>query len=474
MTRARVQCASPTDDLGFFFDRGHGDLAARARDLAMNTFAAQELRQAGDSPVDHSTLEGRCRAIAIQLAGAGLLDVVMPTTHGGFATARPGDLDLRAVCVVSEMLAWGSPLAEFVFATQGLGSYPIVRAGSDSQKQEFLPGVRSGRSLGAFAITEQDAGSDVAAMKTVARREGEHYVLDGEKTLIANAGLADHYVVFAKTEPALGRRGITAFLVRPQDPGFEFLGAIQLLAEQPIGTIRFTSVRLPASRRLGAEGAGMRLAMTSLDAFRAIAGAAALGLARRALDETLSRVRSREQFGSALAGFQTTQVYVADMATELDAARLLVYRAAHAHDAGADRVTLEASMAKMFATEAAQRIVDRGVQLHGGSGLVRGHVLERLYREVRSLRISEGTTEIQQVVIAEALLAAEKARADEALSLTALRETLPPPSLSVPTRAPLIPSNPTTRIAAETGSPDATRQVQALRFDKPPGRKGSK
>ncbi len=473
MTRARLHCAPPTGDLGFFFERAHVELADQSRDLAMNVFASDEARRTDDRPADASTLERRCRTIAAKLAVAGLFDVVMPSPHGGLAIARPNELDTRAVCIVREMLAWGSPLAEFVFAMQGLGSYPIVRAGNDAQKREFLPDVRAGRSLAAFAITEHDAGSDVAAMKTVARRDGENYVLDGEKTLISNAGIAGHYVVFAKTNPAAGAKGMSAFVVRPFDPGFEFLGSIPLLAEHPIGTIRFTSMRVPVSRRLGAEGEGFRLAMATLDAFRATVGAAALGMARRALDESLSRAQSREQFGKSIGEFQTIQNYLAEMATDLDAARLLVYRAAHARDKGAERVTLEASMAKLFATEAAQRIVDRGLQIHGGSGLVRGHVLERLYREVRALRIYEGTTEIQRVVIAGVLRAGEKARAEEAVAITAERETMPPPSPSAAPRGPIIPSGPTTRVAQDDSSPDTTRQMQAVRLDTPPGRKGS-
>ena len=470
MSVARSHCGSPTADLGFFFDAAHADIAEQAQILAVKTLAPDDARHGAQGPLDPPALEKRCRAIALKLAESRLLDAVMPASHGGLTFARAGDIDVRAVCVIREMLGWGSALGEFVFAMQGLGSYPIVRAGTEAQKQEFLPDVRMGRSLAAFAITEHDAGSDVAAMTTRARRDGDHYVLDGEKTFISNAGIAGHYVVFAKTAPEAGAKGVSAFIVRPGDPGFEFAGSIPMIADHPIGTIRFSGMRVPASRRLGVEGEGFRLAMATLDVFRSTVGAAALGLARRALDESLSRANTRVQFGKAIAEFQTTQFYLAEMATDLDAARLLVYRAAYVRDHGAERVTLEASMAKMFATEAAQRIIDRGLQIHGGSGVVRGHILERLYREVRALRIYEGTTEIQRVVIANVLLGGEKARASEAMTLMAERETVRPmlqpstPEVVVP-RAPLAPLGGGMRIGGDDNAPDVTRKVKAIRPD---------
>ena len=386
---SRRACAPSSDDLTFFFDPWHAPLAEAARSLAMAPWPEGE-----EDP----------HAVAKQLAAAGLLRACVPASVGGLAARDPDAIDVRAVCLVREALGWGSGLLDTTFAMQGLGSYPIVLAGTAAQREEFLPAVLRGDSLAAFAITEPEAGTDVSALSTVARRDGGGWVLDGEKTFISNAGVAGHYVVFANADPSQGRRGITAFLVRPGDPGFVFKGAIPMMADHPIGTIGFEACRLGDERRLGAVGDGFRIAMSTLDAFRSTVGAAALGMARRALDESLDRVTKRRQFGKAIAEFQTVQGYLADMATELDAARLLVFRAAWAKDRGAPRVTLEASMGKMFATEAAQRVIDRAVQLHGGTGVVRGVAVERLYREVRALRIYEGTTEIQRLVIAGQLL----------------------------------------------------------------------
>ena len=462
----RAHCGPSTADLGFFFDSAHTELAEQARHLAMRTFAPEEASHAG-KVATHAEIEARCRSIATRLASARLLEAVMPTAHGGLGISRRGEIDVRAVCVVREMLAWGSPLAEFVFAMQGLGSYPIVRSGTEEQQREFLAPVRAGTSLAAFAITESEAGSDVAAMSTKARRDGAQYVIDGEKTFISNAGMAGHYIVFAKTSAEAGSKGISAFIVRPTDPGFEFVGAIPLIAEHPVGTIRFRSMRIPAARRLGNEGDGFRIAMATLDAFRSTVGAASLGMARRALDEALARANTRVQFGKTIGEFQTTQVYLAEMATELDAARLLVYRAAWLRDHGAERVTLEASMAKMFATESAQRIVDKAMQIHGGSGVVRGHILEQLYREVRALRIYEGTTEIQRVVIANVLLGGERARALQAKESAPDRETLRPPEPVVPTAPAVMPRAPLAPVDNgdddHRGGPDATRKVKALK-----------
>jgi acyl-CoA dehydrogenase len=385
----RRACAPSSDDLTFFFDDWHAPLAETARALAMEPWP-----EGAEDP----------SAVARRLADAGLLRACVPSSVGGLVARHPDAIDVRAVCLVREALAWGSGLLDTTFAMQGLGSYPIVLAGTTAQREEFLPAVLRGEALAAFAITEPDAGTDVSALSTVARRDGDGWVLDGEKTFISNAGIAGHYVVFANADPAQGRRGITAFIVRPGDPGFVFRGAIPMMADHPIGTIAFEGCRVGDDRRLGAVGDGFRIAMGTLDAFRSTVGAAALGVARRALDESIDRVTKRRQFGRPIAEFQTVQGYLADMATELDAARLLVFRAAWAKDRGAPRVTLEASMGKMFATEAAQRVVDRAVQLHGGTGVVRGVAVERLYREVRALRIYEGTTEIQRLVIAGQLL----------------------------------------------------------------------
>ncbi len=377
-------CAPSTDDLPFFFDASHAPVAESARALAMGPAAAS-----------HDAF-----ALARELASAGLLRACVPSSVGGLPARDADSIDVRAVCLVREALAWGSGLLDTVFAMQGLGSFPIVLAGTAGQREEFLPPVLRGESLAAFAITEPDAGSDVASLATTARRDGDGWVLDGTKTFISNAGVAGHYVVFANADPAAGRRGITAFIVRPDDPGFVFAGELPTMAEHPLGTLTFDGLRVSDARRLGEVGDGFRIAMATLDAFRSTVGAAALGMARRALDESLARTASRRQFGKRLGEFQTVQGYLADMATELDAARLLVYRAAWMKDRGDGPVTLAASMGKMFATEAAQRIVDRAVQLHGGTGVVRGVAVERLYREVRALRIYEGTTEIQRLVIA--------------------------------------------------------------------------
>ncbi len=385
----RRACAPSSDDLTFFFDDWHAPLAERARSLAMEPWP-----EAHEDPA----------AMAKRLGDEGLLRACVPSSVGGLAARDPDAIDVRAVCLVREALGWGSGLLDTVFAMQGLGSYPIVLAGTKAQREEYLPAVLRGESLAAFAITEHEAGTDVSSLETVARRDGDGWVLDGEKTFISNAGVAGHYVVFANADPSQGRKGITAFIVRPSDPGFVFKGAIPMMADHPIGTIAFEGCRLDDERRLGAVGDGFRIAMTTLDAFRSTVGAAALGMARRALDESIDRVTKRKQFGKAIGTFQTVQGYLAEMATDLDAARLLVYRAAWTKDRGAARVTLEASMGKMFATEAAQRVIDRAVQLHGGTGVVRGVAVERLYREVRALRIYEGTTEIQRLVIAGQLL----------------------------------------------------------------------
>lgn len=423
MSTVRRRCGGSDQDLGFFFEREHCELGEQARKLALGALASEEERYAAHGLLPYETLGERCRWLAGTLAKAGLLDVCVPARDGGRRLGKSEEVSVRALCLVREILAWASGLAEYVFAMQGLGSYPIVLAGTEAQRREFLPAVLNGSCLAAFALTEQDAGSDVAGMKTRAVRQGDYYVLDGAKTFISNAGLAGHYVVFARTGPEeSGSRGLSAFVVRPEDPGFVFEGPLPMMADHPIGTIRFDGMRIPVSRRLGEEGEGFRIAMATLDVFRSTVGAAAVGMARRALDDALVRVTTRKQFGQPLCEFQTTRVYLAEMATELDAARLLVYRAAWLKDRGAQRVTLEASMAKMYATEAAQRIIDRALQLHGGAGVVRGTSVERLYREIRALRIYEGTTEIQRLVIAGSLIAGERARASEEIEAAGVGE----------------------------------------------------
>ena len=347
-----------------------------------------------------STEEEQCRLLISALAREGLLAHTVPI---GFEKGD-GSLDVRALCVVRDRLSYESSLADLMFAMQGLGSFPLSLAGSDEVRKRFLPLVKSGEAIAAFAITETQAGSDVSAIQTSARRDGSSYVIDGTKTFISNAGLADFYTVFAKTDATTGNKGISAFVVEKDTAGFYFDEKIELIAPHPIGRLRFDGCRVPLTHRLGEEGAGFKLAMTTLDTFRPTVGAAALGLASRALDEAISYARQRVQFGRPIAEFQGTQMKLAEMATDLDAARLLVYNAAWKKDTVTGRMTLESAMAKLFATEAAQRIIDAAVQIHGGTGVVVGSVVERLYREVRALRIYEGTSEIQKLVIAGQLL----------------------------------------------------------------------
>ncbi len=314
------------------------------------------------------------------------------------------ELDVRRLCLARETLAYRSALADFAFAMQGLGSGAIALFGNDAQKARYLDAVATGRAIAAFALSEREAGSDVAALTTQARRVGDGYAIDGAKTWISNAGIADFYVVFARTgEP--GTRGITAFVVDAATPGVRVAERIETISPHPLGTLHFEDVHVGAESRIGAEGTGFKVAMATLDVFRSTVGAAALGFARRAFDETRAHVAQRRLFGAPLAALQLTQAAVAAMATDVDASALLVYRAAWTKDRGAERVTREAAMAKWFATEAAGRVCDRAVQLFGGRGVQRGEIVERLYRDVRALRIYEGASEVQQVVIARASLA---------------------------------------------------------------------
>ncbi len=315
-----------------------------------------------------------------------------------------GRFDLRKLALSRDILARQAGLADFVFGMQGLGTGPVSLFGSPAQRQHVLPGVVSGAKIGAFALSEPEAGSDVAAMATTARRDGDGWRLDGVKTWISNGGLADHYVVFARSGEAPGSRGLSAFLVDSGTPGLEIESRIRVIAPHPLATIRLRDCRLPAEALLGEPGQGFTIAMATLDVFRTTVGAAALGFARRALDEAIHRVRERSVFGRRLADFQLTQARIADMALEVDTAALLVYRAAWARDTGDRRITREAAMAKLHATEAAQRVIDSAVQLFGGLGVVHGTPVENLYREIRALRIYEGTSEIQKLVIASTLL----------------------------------------------------------------------
>ncbi|HEV7784067.1 MAG TPA: acyl-CoA dehydrogenase family protein [Thermoanaerobaculia bacterium] len=342
-------------------------------------------------------LDGTCREIVRRLGAGGWL-------WHAVALDSTTPMDVRSLCLLRETLGRYSGIADFAFALQGLGSGPISLFGSEAQHRAWLPRVATGEVIPAFALSEAEAGSDVAAMTTTARKDAEGWVIDGEKTWISNAGLADFYIVFCRL-PEAGEKGFGCFLVEAANPGLKVTARIDVLAPHPLGTITFQDCRVPAEALIGEPGKGLKVALATLDVFRSTVGAAALGFARRALDEALAWTRSRRAFGKNLADFQLTQARLADMAVEVDAAALLVYRAAWTRDAGAERVTREAAMAKLFATEAAQRVIDGAVQLLGGRGVVAGSPVERLYREVRALRIYEGTSEIQRLVIAGQLLA---------------------------------------------------------------------
>ena len=344
--------------------------------------------------------DDQARRLVEALATEGLLDYTVPAEFDSGAK----EIDVRALCVIRERLSYESSLADLMFAMQGLGSFPIALAGTDEIKRRLLPLVKAGKAIAAFAITEPDAGSDVSAIQTTARPDGAGYVIDGAKTFISNAGLADFYTVFAKTDSEKGHKGISAFVVEKDTPGFTFEEKLELIAPHPIGRIRFSGCRVNAASLLGEKGEGFKIAMQTLDTFRPTVGAAAIGLAWRAMDEAVGYAKRRVQFGRPIAEFQSTQMKLAEMATELDAARLLVYRAAWKKDTCTERVTLESAMAKLYATEAAQRIIDAAVQSHGGAGVVKGATVEHLYREIRALRIYEGTSEIQKLVIAGQLL----------------------------------------------------------------------
>ncbi|BAF89185.1 putative acyl-CoA dehydrogenase [Azorhizobium caulinodans ORS 571] len=351
--------------------------------------------------LDHADVDGTCRTLVARLGATGLLEAAVPTPEADGTSIRSLEL-----CLARETLAWHDGLADFAFAMQGLGTGAIALAGSDALKREVLPKVRRGEWLAAFALSEADAGSDVAAMSCAARADGDHYVLDGEKTWISNGGIADVYTVFVRTGEAPGTRGISAFVVFADDPGFSIVERIDVIAPHPLATIRFDGCRIPASRRLGAAGEGFKIAMRTLDIFRASVAAAALGFARRAFDEALHHVRSRRMLGGTLADLQLTQAALGDMAAELDGAALLTWRAAWRRDVQGLPTTREAAMAKMTATEMAQRVIDRAVQLHGGRGVRSGETVEALYREIRALRIYEGATEVQKLIIARELLKA--------------------------------------------------------------------
>ena len=375
-----------------FFDAGHRALAA-----ALDAWSALHLQH-----IDHHDTDAACKRLVRALGEAGFLRHCVPAA---FAGASP-TLDSRALVVCRETLARHDGLADFAFAMQGLGSGPVTLAGSDALKAQVLPKVARGEWISAFALSEPEAGSDVAAIACTAREDGDAYELDGEKTWISNGGIADVYCVFARTGQAPGTRGISAFLVHAGTPGFEIAERIQVIAPHPLARLRFTGCRVPKAQLLGVPGEGFKLAMRTLDIFRASVAAAALGFARRALDEALAHARGRKMFGQQLADFQLTQAAFGDMAAAIDAGALLTYRAAWQRDVQGLRTTREAAMAKMVATENAQQVIDRALQMHGGLGVQVGSVVESLYREIRALRIYEGATEVQRLIIGRDLLSA--------------------------------------------------------------------
>jgi len=369
-----------------FFDAPQRKLAAELDAWAKDNIAH----------VHHGAdVDAQCRDLVARLGRDGWLRHCVPAAYGGASE----QIDSRALCIARETLARHEGLADFAFAMQGLGSGAISIAGSDALKQRYLPRVAQGAAIAAFALSEPDAGSDVGAMTTSARLDGDCYVLDGEKTWISNGGIADFYCVFARSGEAPGARGISAFVVDADTPGLEVAARIELIAPHPLASLRFRNCRVRADQRLGASGQGFKVAMQTLDIFRASVAAAALGFARRALDEALHRARTRRMFGQTLADFQLTQAAIADMATAIDSAALLTYRAAWMRDVKGVRTTREAAMAKMVATESAQQVIDRALQMFGGLGVVSGYPVEKLYREIRALRIYEGATEVQKLII---------------------------------------------------------------------------
>lgn len=377
-----------------FFGPEHARWADRVIEFASG------LRVSHDADVDAT-----CRSLVRELGAAGLLGAAVARAGAGTSPdAGAASIDSRSVCLGRELLAWHDGLADFAFAMQGLGTGAIALAGSDALRQTVLPKVAAGEWIAAFALSEAEAGSDVGAMTCAAVRDDNHYVLDGEKTWISNAGIADVYTVVARTGEGPGTKGLSAFVVYADDSGFSVRERIETIAPHPLATIRFDGCRISADRLLGAPGGGFKVAMRTLDIFRASVAAAAIGFARRALDESLAHAQSRTMFGATLGDLQVTKAAIGDMATAIDAAALLTYRAAWRRDVQRLPTTREAAMAKMTATESAQQVIDRAVQMFGGRGVRRGEIVERLYREIRSLRIYEGATEVQRLIVARELM----------------------------------------------------------------------
>jgi acyl-CoA dehydrogenase len=374
-----------------FFEMAHREHAARLEAWAAETLPAL--------PHDMSTtrdLDAACRARVRALGQAGFLRACVPATYGGLFET----FDVRTLCLSREILAFHDGLADFAFAMQGLGTGSITLFGSEETKRRYLPPVAAGEAIGAFALSEKEAGSDVAAMATAAAPDGDGFRISGEKTWISNGGIADHYVVFARTGEAPGAKGLSAFVVDADAPGFSVTERIDVIAPHPLATLRFDGVRVPLANRLGGAGEGFKVAMATLDIFRSTVGAAALGFARRAQAEALGRATTRRLFGAPMADLPLAQAAIAENEAEIDAAALLIHRAAWLKDTGQPRITREAAMAKMVATENAQRVIDRSLQLFGGLGVTKGVKVEELYREIRALRIYEGATDVQKIVIA--------------------------------------------------------------------------
>lgn len=373
-----------------FFDDRHRELAAQ-----LDEWAGREL-----GAIDHANTDQACRDLVAMLGVGGWL------THSAVDPSGDGKLDVRTLCLIRETLARHDGLADFAFAMQGLGTGAISLFGSAAQKAEWLPLTRSGQAISAFALTEPQSGSDVANSTMTATRDGDDYILNGEKTWISNGGIADVYTLFARTGEAPGAKGLSAFIVPARLPGFEIVERLHTIAPHPLATLRFADCRIPASALIDVPGAGFRIAMSVLDVFRSTVAAAALGFARRALDESVARVTTRHVQGAPLSELQMVQGHIADMAVDVDASALLIYRAAWTKDSGAPRITREAAMAKLFATDHAQKVIDSAVQLHGGDGVKSGEIVEKLYREIRALRIYEGASDVQRVIIARQTLGA--------------------------------------------------------------------
>jgi acyl-CoA dehydrogenase len=405
-----------------FFDDGH-----RQQACDFERWTAEVLPHALDgADGDLDAVYACVGRLVGELGTAGLLRVCVPAAYGGVRE----QLDVRSLCLAREILARASGLADFAFAMQGLGSVPVSLFGSKDQRQSILPRIATGSLIGAFALSEPDAGSDVGAIATRATRDGDSWRLDGVKTWISNAGLAHYYIVFARSGDQAGTKGLSAFIVDADTPGLDASERIDVSAPHPLGTLRFTACRVAADRLLGQAGEGFKIAMATLDVFRSTVGAAALGFARRAFDEATLRALKRRVFGRTLSEFQLTQAKLADMAVCVDAAALLVYRAGWTRDVGGGRVTREASIAKLFATESAQQVIDAAVQIFGGLGVVRGITVERLYREIRALRIYEGASEVLKLVIASRVL--ETMAAQATVSATSARAESSVGSANVP------------------------------------------